>query len=217
MKKILVVGATGLVGSSFVKQAAMHGDFDLHTLTRRKSGEGNHIQHVHDSEDWPDAINSIKPGAVFCALGTTIKQAGSRAAFRAVDLELVQAVAQAAKAAGTRHFISISSTMADANASSFYLKAKGEAENALKDCGFDRLDIIRPGLLKGDRQGAFRLGESLAIVASPFTDILLQGSLKKYRSVDADDVADAALKLFHMSKNGDFCHENPNIWALAAK
>ncbi len=107
--------------------------------------------------------------------------------------------------------------MADADAYSFYLKTKGEAEKALEALGFDRLDIIRPGLLKSARKGPARLGESLALIASPITDILLQGSLKKFRAVEADDVAAAALALFRHDKTGCFVHENPDIWALVAK
>ena len=215
--KILVVGATGLVGSSFVRQAAGT-DYDIHTLVRSAGNvDRGGTQHVADTPDWTAVIQKIAADAIFCALGTTIKQAGSQEAFRAVDLELVQTIGEAAKAAGAKHFISISSTMADASASSFYLKTKGQAEEALKTCKFDRLDIIRPGLLKGDRKGPTRIGESLAIIASPITDILLQGSLKKYRSVEADDVAAAALALFAQTKSGNFIHENPEIWALAAK
>ncbi len=218
MKKLLVVGATGLVGGNFVRQAHNHADFEVHTLGRRETGsDGDYLQHVHDTDAWPQAIASIAPDAVFCALGTTIRQAGSREAFRAIDLKLVCAVGKAAKASDARHFVSISSTMADANASAFYLKTKGEAEEALKACNFDRLDIIRPGLLKGDRTGPLRWGESLAILASPFTDMLLRGPLKKYRSVDAHDVAAAAWALFNSREKGSFVHENPAIWDLAGK
>ncbi|WP_164116546.1 NAD(P)H-binding protein [Sphingorhabdus sp. Alg239-R122] len=218
MKKLLVVGATGLVGGNFMLQAQAHGDFEVHSLGRREvRGDDHNMRHVHDTDTWPQAIASIAPDAVFCALGTTIRQAGSQEAFRAIDLELVRTVGEAAKTSGARHFVSISSTMADANASAFYLKTKGEAEGALRACDFERLDIIRPGLLKGDRIGPLRWGESLAVFASPLTDMLLHGSLKKYRSIDAHDVAAAAWALFDEGGKGSFVHENPAIRDLAEK
>ena len=206
--KILVVGATGLVGSTFVShwQPDNPGD-ELHILGRRDAVAPNDGKvHIADVQDWPDTIASIAPDIVFCALGTTIAKAGSKKAFRAVDLELVAAVAEAAKQAGARQFILISSTMANAKASGFYLRTKGEAEAAVGAQQFDRLDIIRPGLLRGDRKD-FRAGERLAILLSPVTDRLMQGSLRKYRSVAVDTVADTALTLLNEAAPGRFIHE----------
>ena len=91
---------------------------------------------------------------------------------------------------------------------------KGAAEEALMAQGFDRLDIIRPGLLKGDRK-QFRLGESLAIAASPVMDRLMLGPMKKFRSIHADVVAKAALNLLSEDEPGAFIHENNTIPLLA--
>ena len=206
--RVLVVGATGLVGSSFVSRWQPHNPGDaLHILGRRDADapDGATV-HVASIEDWPGVIASIAPDIVFCALGTTIAKAGSRNAFRAVDLELVADVAAAAKHAGTRQFILISSTMANAKASGFYLRTKGEAEAAVEAQHFDRLDIIRPGLLRGDRE-EFRAGERLAILLSPLVDRLMQGSLRKYRSVAVDTVADTALALLDATVSGKFIHD----------
>ena len=218
MQKLLVVGATGLVGNSFARQAAKRGNLDVHILARRTSDFATGItQHIADTDDWPQQIAAFAPDIVFCGLGTTIKQAGSKAAFCAVDLELVQTVAAASKNSGAKHFISISSGMANADASSFYLKTKGQAERALRALQFERLDIIRPGLLRGNRSGPLRLGESLAIMISPVTDLFLHGRMEKFRSVHADDVAAAALALTDAHEDGVFIHENPDISALGGK
>jgi len=206
--KTLVVGATGLVGSTFVNlwRPTNPGD-ELHILGRRDAvAPDDGTVHIADAQDWPDTIASIAPDIVFCALGTTIAKAGSKQAFRAVDLELVADVAEAAKQAGARQFILISSTMANAKASGFYLRVKGEAEAAVEAQQFDRLDIIRPGLLRGDRQ-EFRAGERLAILLSPVMDRLMQGSLRKYRSVAVDTVANTALTLLDAAAPGRFIHE----------
>ncbi|MEP0201779.1 MAG: NAD-dependent epimerase/dehydratase family protein [Halioglobus sp.] len=206
--KTLVVGSSGLVGSVFVShwKPSNTGD-ELHVLGRRDAGESsNGIAHVAPIEDWQDTIAAIAPDIVFCALGTTIAKAGSKKAFRAVDLDLVADVAAAAKQAGARQFILISSTMANVKASGFYVRTKGEAEAAVEEQQFERLDIIRPGLLRGDRK-EFRAGERVAILLSPVMDCFLQGSLRKYRSVAAATVADTALSLVSAPVPGRFIHE----------
>ncbi|HEY0710746.1 MAG TPA: NAD(P)H-binding protein [Polyangia bacterium] len=128
--------------------------------------------------------------AALCALGTTIKKAGSQAAFRAVDHDAVIAFATWARAAGATRFVVVSSVGADAGASNFYLRVKGEMEAGLRALGFSRLVILRPSFLKGDRQER-RLGESIAGVLFPVVQPLLAGSLRRYRSIDATTVARA--------------------------
>ena len=220
MSGTLVVGATGLVGSSFVAQYVSSSaitNAPLHILSRRPSGNvaDGLTEHVASTEEWGRLIAEIAPDTVFCALGTTMKIAGSKQAFRAVDFELVDKVGTAAKAAATRHFLTVSSSMASSSASNFYLKTKGEAEDSLRAANFDRLDIIRPGLLKGERQGRARLGESIGIMFSPFLDLMLQGGLRKYRSIDSAVVARAVLALQNAPETGIFTHENDIITSLS--
>jgi uncharacterized protein YbjT (DUF2867 family) len=213
---VLVVGATGLVGDAFLRQSKTHQQQLKITALVRKPGRlpaDSAVEVVAPNDQWPEIIASLRPEAVFCALGTTIRQAGSQAAFRGVDFELVAAVAGAAKSAGARHFVTVSSTMANARARSFYLKTKGEAEEALIAEGFERLDLLRPGLLKGDRR-EFRLGERIGAAASPIVDRLLLGPFKKFRSVHADTVALAALNLLTTKEPGCFIHESEQLREL---
>jgi len=213
--KILIVGATGLIGGLLTRKLVEQGrDRQLHLLLRRPYREdvGKAKIHVQLQENWPATIARIKPDIAISCLGSTMKKAGSKAEFAAVDRDLVGAVASAAKAAGARQFIAISSTMADSSASSFYLKTKGEAEDLLRAQHFDRLDIIRPGLLRGERSNDNRLGESLAIAASPLMDLLLHGRFRRYRSILASDVAAAILALIGKKDPGTFVHENDEIW-----
>ncbi len=216
-EKILIVGATGLIGGLLTRQLVGQGrDKSLHLLLRRPYREdvGKAKVHVQLQENWPATIAKIKPDIVISCLGSTMKKAGSKEEFAAVDRDLVGAVAAAAKVAGARQFIAISSTMADSSASSFYLKTKGEAEDLMRAQNFDRLDIIRPGLLRGERANDNRLGERLAIAASPVMDMLLHGKLRRFRSILASDVAEAILELTGNKAPGAFIHENDDVWAL---
>jgi uncharacterized protein YbjT (DUF2867 family) len=216
--KILIVGASGLIGGLLTRKLVEQGaDKNLHLLLRRPWREdvGKAKVHVQLQENWPATIAKIKPDIVISCLGSTMKKAGSKAEFAAIDRDLVGAVAAAAKSAGAKQCIAISSAMADSSASSFYLKTKGEAEDLLRAQGFDRLDIIRPGLLRGERTSENRPAESLAIAASPIMDLFLQGRFRRYRSILASDVAAAIVALMAESRSGAFVHENDAVWAMA--
>ncbi len=216
-KKILIVGATGLIGGLLTRKLVDQGaDKHMHLLVRRphRKDVGKAKIHVQLQENWPKTIAGIKPDIVISCLGSTMKKAGSQEEFAEVDRDLVGAVAAAAKAAGARQFITVSSAMADSGASSFYLKVKGEAEDLLRAQNFDRLDIIRPGLLRGEREGDNRVAESLAIAASPIMDLLLQGKLRRYRSILASDVAAAIVVLMAESEPGEFIHGNDDVWTM---
>jgi uncharacterized protein YbjT (DUF2867 family) len=209
---ILLIGATGLVGG-----AVAAGPLPLTILARRApEGAPPHTEAiVAPSEQWPDVIAARRPAVLISCLGTTIRQAGSQAAFRAVDHDLVLASARAAREAGAAHMIAVSSVGASARSPTFYLRTKGETEDGLRALGFDRLDLLRPGLLTGARAGPSRLGEGLAMLAAPFTDALLHGGLRRYRSIPAQSVARAILALAGQGEPGVHIHENDAIRALA--
>ena len=216
--KILILGATGLIGGLLTRKLVGQGiDKQMHLLLRRPYREevGKAKVHVQLQENWPAAIAKIKPDIAISCLGSTMKKAGSKAEFAAVDRDLVGAAAAAARAAGARQFISISSTMADSTASGFYLKTKGDAEDLLRAQNFDRLDILRPGLLRGERTNDNRMGERLAIAASPVLDLLLHGKFRRFRSILASDVADGIVALIGEHAPGEYVHENDGIWKLA--
>ena len=214
MPDVLLVGATGMVGSAVIER---FGATALTVLTRREIGElaPQHAQEVASTDGWPAIITAAKPTTLICCLGTTIRQAGSQAAFRAVDHNLILAAASAAKRAGTSHMIAVSSVGASAKAGNFYLRTKGETEDDLRALGFDRLDLLRPGLLRGDRPGPPRLGEGLATIAAPFADALLHGTFRRYRSISGAAVAAAIVALTGQGALGVHIHENDDIRALA--
>jgi uncharacterized protein YbjT (DUF2867 family) len=151
-----------------------------------------------------------------CALGTTMAQAGSQAAFAAVDRDLVLHLAALAHRHGAGHAVVVSSVGADARARNFYLRTKGRMERDLSGLEFARCDFLHPGLLLGDRDGRHRSGESLAQKLSPIYNPLLGGPLRRYRSVSAEVVAKALVKLCLTDGEGVHRHEFDALNALAA-
>ena len=208
---IILIGATGLVGGIVARSVAAT------SLVRRAADDPDSQPEmvVAPGEQWPAIIAGRRPATLISCLGTTIRQAGSQAAFRAVDHDLALACARAAKEAGARHMIAVSSVGASSQASNFYLRTKGEVEDDLRALAFDRLDLLRPGLLTGNRAGPPRLGEGIAMAAAPLTDALLHGSLRRYRSIPADRVARAIVTLTGERASGAHIHENDAIRALA--
>lgn len=214
MSDALLIGATGMVGGAVIANA---GALSLTVLVRREMDDlpEVHALLVAPPERWADIIAVERPAVLISCLGTTIRQAGSQAAFRAVDHDLILSAAKGARMAGTRQMILVSAVGASANSRNFYLKTKGETEDGLRALGFERLDILRPGLLMGDRAGPKRLGEGIAMVAAPITDALLHGSLRRYRSIPGDIVARAIVALAGVTQPGVRIHENDAMRRLA--
>jgi uncharacterized protein YbjT (DUF2867 family) len=217
MKQIVIAGATGLIGRQVAEELAGLDGIDLHALLRRKADElpPNVHQHVAPSADWPSLVGALRPDVAICCLGTTIRVAGSKAAFRAVDHDLILTFAKAARVAGAQHMIAVSSVGASAQSSNFYLKTKGETEEGLRALGFDRVDILRPGLLTGGNRPDSRPGEAIGILLSPLTDLLMMGPLAKYQSTPSAKVAQAIVTLALAGGHGTYSHENESIRALA--
>ena len=219
-RRVLLAGATGLVGTCAMQAVRAHPALRLVALSRREAPipRGSRMEMVvADPAGWPEAVAAIAPEAVICALGTTRRRAGSEDAFRAVDHDLVLRVARAAKAAGASHFVLVSSVGANSMGKGFYLRVKGEVEAALTALRFRRLDILRPGLLRGPRANDRRPLERLALLASPLADLLLHGDKRRYRSIDARTVAAAALQLTREKAAGRFVHENESIVRAARR
>lgn len=215
--RIVMIGATGLVGRSLADRLLGDGVFELHGVGRRSAGRRHprFHEHVAPPAEWPRLVRAIGADAAASAIGTTWRAAGSEDAFRAVDLGMVTAFAEAARAGGARRMLTVSAVGADAGSSNFYLGVKGVMEQTLAGIGFDRFDVLRPGLLRGDRGPERRLGERLGIALSPLTNLLLRGPLARFAAIDASVVADAAAACLYRTEPGLFRHDNPAIRALA--
>lgn len=189
-EEALLAGATGLVGRELGR--LWPGPGPLHLLVRRPlpAPPGTRVQVV----DFAALPALPKAAWAFCALGTTIKAAGSQAAFRAVDHDAVLAFARAARAAGVRRFGVVSALGANARSGNFYSRVKGEAEAALAGLGFELLVIARPSLLAGDRESLgqpARAGERFALALTRPLAPLIPAA---WRPVQADRVARALLR-----------------------
>lgn len=197
---VLLAGGTGLVGSRVADRLRRRPGIELVSLVRSARAPGDRQIDFEALVAAPfETLGQGRINVGISCLGTTIRAAGSQSAFRRVDHDYVVALAQAARQAGARQFIVVSSV--GAGGGSFYLRVKGEMEAGLRGLGFDRLDIIRPGLLIGDRAER-RPVEQLAQRVAPLLDPLLLGSLARYGSIAADAVAGAIVSLVGREEPG---------------
>jgi uncharacterized protein YbjT (DUF2867 family) len=190
--KLLLVGATGLVGSHVLRQALADPRVgQVVAPTRRALPEHSKLQApVVDFEQLPEAASWWQADAIVCTLGTTIKLAGSREAFRHVDYDYPLAVARLAQRHGTPTYVLNSALGADARSRIFYNRVKGELESALEQLGFRSLTHVRPGLIGGERQ-EHRAGERVATVALTALAPLLP---RRWRINPAENIARALLQ-----------------------
>jgi uncharacterized protein YbjT (DUF2867 family) len=187
-KTLLLFGATGLVGQQ-VLQLALSDIRIARVIAPTRKALAAHtklLNPVLDFNHLPTDADWWRADAVICALGTTRKQAGSAAAFRSVDFDLVLEIAKYAKNAGTRVFVLNSSLGANAEASNVYLQVKGDVERVVAALGFESLIIVRPSLLDGGPRPERRFAEELGITLSKAFNLLIP---KRYRSVRTRDVA----------------------------
>ncbi|MDT0584188.1 NAD(P)H-binding protein [Brumicola blandensis] len=201
--KALVLGATGLVGKALVNQLCNDDRYEIVIcLVRAPLQRANY----HDPLDKIQAIvidfdylqdyqGYFSVDHVYCCLGTTIKQAGSQSAFRRVDFQFVHIAAQLTRAQRATSFVWISSVGANAKSKNFYLRVKGEVENAILSMPqLDNAAAVRPSLLLGQREEN-RFAENIGIRVASLLSPVMKGPLAKYRPVSAAQVAYQMIKL----------------------
>jgi len=193
MKNALIAGATGLVGGYVLRCVLAHPSYSrVEILVRRASPvhDPKLTQRIVDFEHLDAGATKIAADDVFCCLGTTIRKAGSREAFRRVDYDYPLALARFASATGARKFLMVSALGADPKSSVFYNRVKGEVEQSIAATGLPETYFFRPSLLTGPRAES-RPGEKIAAVVGKVIAPLLLGGLRKYRPIHADTVAGA--------------------------
>jgi uncharacterized protein YbjT (DUF2867 family) len=206
----VVAGATGLVGQSLVRQLAGDSGWrEVRALTRRDlPPELARARVVPVPVDYARLDPPPEWAAVdhvFCALGTTMRQAGSEAAFRRVDFDYPVALARATLARGARHFLLVTAVGASTSSRFFYNRVKGEVEAAIIALGFRSLTIARPSLLLGDR-GSFRWAEQVGRVAGVLAP-------PRWRPVSGERVARALIAAAKRDEPGVRILENSELRA----
>jgi uncharacterized protein YbjT (DUF2867 family) len=188
----VLAGATGLVGRYLLDVLIEDAYYDEVVAIARRPIARSAPKLRFAGADFDDLEPEDLAGAthLFCCLGTTIRKAGTKEAFRKVDYEYVLQFARAGKRAGASRFLLVSSVGAAATASNFYLRVKGEAERDLKAMEWEALHLFRPSLLLGKRDEE-RPGEQLAARLSRGFEWALVGGLRKYRPMPAGLLANA--------------------------
>jgi uncharacterized protein YbjT (DUF2867 family) len=211
---VMMLGATGLVGSECLKLMLNEPTISRVVVLARRTlpatlGSAKLSRHVVDLERLDEARERFAGvDAIVCALGTTMKQAGSKERFRAVDYGIPLAAAKIGLAQGVRQYVLVSSLGANAHSPIFYNRVKGDLEEALGGLGFESLTILRPSFLLGAR-AEFRMGEAIAKVFAPF----IPG---KMRGIPARDVARCAVLAVQERPAGKRVVESPEIRAWAS-
>lgn len=191
-----LIGATGLIGSHLLDLLLADTDFDTVRILVRRPFDLNHpklekkLVDFADMESYRLALEGSD--VVFCAVGTTQKKVkGDKDAYRKVDFDIPVNAARLGKLCGCETFVLVSSVGASSQSNNFYLKLKGEVEDAVTETGITRLHIVRPSLLLGKRK-EHRFGERIAQAVMPVVSFLLP---KKYRPVQARKVAEEMIRM----------------------
>ena len=200
MKTALIFGSSGLIGNELFKTILLNNSYDKIKVFVRSIPEVNNPKveiiktDFSNLEQYKDKI--IGDDCFFC-IGTTKKDTPDKEEYRRVEYNIPVNIAKIAKANSVKSFYYVSSIGANPNASSNYLKNKGQVEGELKNLNFSKLAIIRPSLLIGNRK-SFRLGEVIFTPVMNTLTLFAFGSLKKYKPIKIQNVVKAIL---HISKN----------------
>ena len=200
MKTALIFGSSGLIGNELFKTILLNNSYDKIKVFVRSIPEVNNPKveiiktDFSNLEQYKDKI--IGDDCFFC-IGTTKKDTPNKDEYRRVEYNIPVDVAKIAKTNSVKSFYYVSSIGANPNASSNYLKNKGQVEEQLKNLNFSKLAIIRPSLLIGNRK-SFRLGEVIFTPVMNTLTLFAFGSLKKYKPIKIHYVVKAML---YISKN----------------
>ena len=219
MKTIWLAGATGLVGGVCLEALLADPEVGAVVVVGRRAPATSHPkQRLLATSRFDDLAKSLareRPDAVLCALGTTIKRAGSQAAFREVDGAYPLRLAQAARAAGVGVFAVVTAIGADPASRVFYNRVKGELEQALRDLALPTVHVLHPSLLLGPRtesRPAERIGGVMAWLWAP----LCRGPWRKYRPIAAARVGRALARAAGQAEPGWWVHEGAALERLGA-
>ncbi|MDB4894438.1 MAG: oxidoreductase [Firmicutes bacterium] len=214
----VVAGASGLVGGHVVRALLDRPEYSHVTVLVRRQLDLVHPrleQRLVDFDRLDEQADAFAGADVFCCLGTTIKKAGSQAAFRKVDYAYPLTLGRLARQQGARRFLLVSSMGANPHSRVFYSRVKGELENGLAELGLTALLIFRPSLLLGERQ-EHRPGERIGAAVMKVVGPLMVGGLRKYRAIHGRIVAQAMVYAAGQPWTGRHLFESDRIAELGA-
>ena len=197
MKTALLFGASGLVGSHVLNQLISNNSYSKIKLFVRSSIDISDPKIEIIQTDFNNLENhreDIKGDDCFFCIGTTKQNSPDKSEYRRVELEVPKQIAQIAKSNSVNSFVFISSGYADPKSSGDYLKFKGEVEEELKRLNFQKLGIMRPSFLLGDRKEK-RIGEKIGIFVFKLLSPLFLGPLKKMKPIQSATVAKAMITI----------------------
>lgn len=215
-RNALITGATGLVGNCLLQQLLADDQYEKVVIITRKSIDVKHPKLIQKQIDF-DSIESLKldfqVDDVFCALGTTIKTAGSQDAFYKVDYTYVVNLGKWCAANNVKRFLIVSAMGASAKSGIFYNRVKGEMEAAVSQLNIPQIQVFRPSLLMGNRKEK-RGGEKIAQVVMGGLGFLFVGPLLKYKGIHADNVAKAMIKSAKEEVKGFMVYESGEMQGM---
>jgi uncharacterized protein YbjT (DUF2867 family) len=199
-----VFGGGGLVGAQLIDVLIEAPDYSrIYSITRRPSLRASPkvLNRIVRFDELEVQLAGVPVHDAFCCVGTTMARAGSEAEFRAVDFDTTLRIARVSSKAGAQRFIVVSAVGASPTARSFYLRMKGELEQALAALKFEALHILQPGLLLGSRSEN-RPVEAALRMLMPVVNPLLLGQMRAYRGIAARTVAAAMLGAARSGRRG---------------
>lgn len=203
-KTAILIGATGLVGKQVLVNLLDSPHYDkVIAITRRPIAPHPKLENrVLNFDLLAKELKQIKADDAFCCLGTTLKQAGSKAAFHQVDYSYNLEFAHALRQNGCQHFLLISALGAFPRSLVFYSRVKGLLEKDITALNYPRLSIFRPSLLLGERSEN-RLAENLAARLMPLVEPFLRGPLRTIQPIQGSQVAAAMVAVATQPPVGD--------------
>lgn len=211
---VAIAGATGLTGSLCLYELLQNENISGVIAIGRKTTGIKHFKLKEVLLVDNKISEIINANAFICCLGTTIKKAGSKEAFKAIDLELPVYLTKEFKINGCNTAAVVSAMGANPKSSIFYNNVKGQMEEALKNINFNSLSILRPSIISGPRKEK-RFGEKMGLIFMTIFNPLLFGSLKHYKSIKAKDIAKALVQCVINQKTGTTIYLSGEIKELA--
>jgi uncharacterized protein YbjT (DUF2867 family) len=210
MAVALIAGTTGLVGNLLLGELLGSDAYDrVIALSRKPLAHSNPklVNRVIDFDNLAAYAHELKADDIFCCLGTTIRQAGSQAAFRKVDHDYPLQLARLTKEQGASQFMLVTAMGSDKSSSIFYNRVKGDVEEAIAQVGFESYHIFRPSMLLGERIEQ-RKGESVGKKVMVALDFLIP---KKYKAIEATRVARGMYRVALQRQAGRHIHDSAEL------